>query len=310
MKFELLPYNRNTPDHELLNDVIRVAQELGKRKITIKEYNSNRQRKYNGMSIAKRFGGWNNVLKGAGLEIYQRKKGKFNKEQLIDDLNHVASKLNKKWITGKEYTKYGIHNYKTILKYFDSWDKALSSSGLQTIPIQTKKLFKRITDDELFENLKEIWIRLGKQPKDYQIAKPFSKYSIGTYERRFGGFRKALKSFIEYVSSETRKDAEESPDKTTEFISSKKTEEEKTIEIKSVTAHRHKTKREVNWRWKFLVMKRDNFKCRYCGRSPATHQNIVLNIDHIKSWENGGETILENLQTLCSICNIGKSNLE
>ena len=29
-----------------------------------------------------------------------------------------------------------------------------------------------------------------------------------------------------------------------------------------------------------------------------------------KSWAKGGETALENLQTLCSVCNIGKSDLE
>jgi len=31
-------------------------------------------------------------------------------------------------------------------------------------------------------------------------------------------------------------------------------------------------------------------------------------VDHITAWSNGGETILENLQTLCSDCNLGKSN--
>jgi 5-methylcytosine-specific restriction endonuclease McrA len=57
-------------------------------------------------------------------------------------------------------------------------------------------------------------------------------------------------------------------------------------------------------------MRRDNFKCKNCGRSPATDTGIILHVDHIKAWANGGETILENLQTLCSVCNIGKSDLE
>jgi len=33
-------------------------------------------------------------------------------------------------------------------------------------------------------------------------------------------------------------------------------------------------------------------------------------VDHKKAWANGGETVLENLETLCSKCNIGKSDLE
>jgi 5-methylcytosine-specific restriction endonuclease McrA len=58
------------------------------------------------------------------------------------------------------------------------------------------------------------------------------------------------------------------------------------------------------------VLKRDNFKCVACGRSPAKDPNVELHVDHIKPWSKGGETIFENLQTLCSVCNIGKSNTE
>ena len=73
---------------------------------------------------------------------------------------------------------------------------------------------------------------------------------------------------------------------------------------------KHKTKREINWRLRFIIMKRDNFKCKDCGRSPATDQSIILHVDHKKAWAKGGETVLENLETLCSKCNIGKSDLE
>ena len=44
------------------------------------------------------------------------------------------------------------------------------------------------------------------------------------------------------------------------------------------------------------------------GRPRLT--SIILHVDHIKAWAKGGETVLENLQTLCSVCNIGKSDLE
>ena len=57
-------------------------------------------------------------------------------------------------------------------------------------------------------------------------------------------------------------------------------------------------------------MRQDNFKCKNCGRSPATDPTIILHVDHKTAYANGGETVLENLQTLCSKCNIGKSNLE
>jgi 5-methylcytosine-specific restriction endonuclease McrA len=58
---------------------------------------------------------------------------------------------------------------------------------------------------------------------------------------------------------------------------------------------------------RFLVMRRDDFKCRICGATPALKPGTVLVIDHILAWESGGETVIENLQTLCEPCNGGKS---
>ena len=56
-------------------------------------------------------------------------------------------------------------------------------------------------------------------------------------------------------------------------------------------------------------MRRDDFKCRICGTSPAVKPGTLLVVDHIVPWSNGGETVMENLQTLCEPCNGGKSNL-
>ncbi len=56
-------------------------------------------------------------------------------------------------------------------------------------------------------------------------------------------------------------------------------------------------------------MQRDRFTCRQCGASPAKDTSVELHLDHILAWSKGGDTTYENLQTLCSKCNLGKSNL-
>jgi 5-methylcytosine-specific restriction endonuclease McrA len=56
-------------------------------------------------------------------------------------------------------------------------------------------------------------------------------------------------------------------------------------------------------------MRRDNFKCCICGASPALNAGTILVVDHVIPWTGGGETVMENLQTLCQPCNGGKSNL-
>ncbi len=56
------------------------------------------------------------------------------------------------------------------------------------------------------------------------------------------------------------------------------------------------------------VLKESNFKCVYCGKSPATDANVELHIDHIIPFSKGGDNSLSNLQALCRDCNLGKSN--
>ena len=70
----------------------------------------------------------------------------------------------------------------------------------------------------------------------------------------------------------------------------------------------HRTKREAGLSLRYAVLKRDHFKCCACGASPAKDPSVELHVDHIIPWSKGGETTIDNLQTLCSKCNLGKSD--
>lgn len=69
------------------------------------------------------------------------------------------------------------------------------------------------------------------------------------------------------------------------------------------------TSRKISDKLRYQVLKRDNFKCCACGASPAKDPSIELHIDHIIPYSKGGETTIDNLQTLCSKCNLGKGDL-
>lgn len=227
---------------------------------------------------------------------------------LIEDLAMVSQKINKASVTVKAYDLNGKYHSATYVRRFGSWVNALEKAGLEKA--NPHNYLRKFTDEDLFKNLEEIWRKFGRQPRYQEIQKPLSQYAHGTYIRRFGSWRKALEKFITYINN------------TEEIVSSEETI--KNLEIPLSTPHKvkrdknqeipqlalHKTKRGINWRLRFIVMRRDNFKCKKCGRSPATDQTIILHVDHKIAWANGGETVLENLETLCSICNIGKSNLE
>ncbi|NTW50400.1 MAG: HNH endonuclease [Chlorobiales bacterium] len=57
-------------------------------------------------------------------------------------------------------------------------------------------------------------------------------------------------------------------------------------------------------RWQ--VFQRDRWKCVACGRT--SHDNVILHIDHIIPRSRGGSDTIDNYQTLCNTCNLGKGN--
>jgi hypothetical protein len=217
------------------------------------------------------------------LEPYNRN---VSKDDLLKDLKKVSKFLKKETISHKEYSEHGKYGRSTYMAKFGSWKNALKEAGLN----RSKNW--GTTGEDYFKNLEEVWIRLGRQPYHREMQIPFSKLSGTAYLHKFGTWRNALEEFVNYINNEGQFFTEDS--------------------IKKVRPERitkHKTKRDINWRLRFLVMQRDNFKCKHCGRTPASDPKIVLHVDHVKAWVNGGETVLENLQNLCSKCNIGKSNL-
>lgn len=56
---------------------------------------------------------------------------------------------------------------------------------------------------------------------------------------------------------------------------------------------------------RFEILKRDEFKCRYCGRTEA--DGATLHVDHVVPVSLGGRNDPENLATACADCNLGKS---
>lgn len=59
---------------------------------------------------------------------------------------------------------------------------------------------------------------------------------------------------------------------------------------------------------RYSVMHRAGFKCQCCGDKPSKSNDVKLHIDHIIPFSKGGTNEVGNLQVLCSLCNIAKSN--
>jgi hypothetical protein len=293
MKFELNEYHRNVSNEELINDVKRTANHAGKNTLTSDEYS--KLGKFHSTTLVRRFGSWKKVLELSNLET----KGHsfaytFNDDDVKKDLYRVAKIYDKETLTKKEYDKYGKYHSSTLMKRYNGrWNDILSLANMKV------NLNRNFSDEDLFEEIERIWILLGRQPTTTDIKKGISKYSLNSYSRRFGGWRNALQAFVDYINDDEGDLREQSFN----------VEERGNASETNLEVVQHKTPRDVNLKLRFKTLQRDNFKCCACGASPAKDTSVELHIDHIIPWSKGGETVIDNLQTLCSKCNLGKSDM-
>ena len=201
-------------------------------------------------------------------------------EEILLDLKRCGSLHLDGIISRSRYKEAGKFGTTVITSRFGSWNSAVEAAGFQAGKVGN------YTDEMLFENLLAIWEAKGRQPRRTELAFPPSKISQGPYLRRFRSWTAALHEFVEFAN---RVDADIS--KSEEVAKSKR------------------TSRTADLRLRFRVLTRDSFRCRACGKSPSAFPGLHLHVDHITAWSKGGETIFENLQTLCEPCNLGKSNV-
>jgi hypothetical protein len=202
-------------------------------------------------------------------------------DELVADMRRVAVEIEKKALTIRDYESLGRYSSATVMRRFGSWNKALLAVGLET----SNDL--NIPDENLFENLLTLWQHCGRQPRRSELSSSPSIFSQGPYNRRFGSWTAALEAFVNYANGSGV--------------------ESLTVQTNAEIARRT-TGRDPSLRLRWQVLQRDRFTCRADGASPALTAGVELQVDHIVPWSKGGETVLENLQTLCSRCNLGKSN--
>lgn len=67
-------------------------------------------------------------------------------------------------------------------------------------------------------------------------------------------------------------------------------------------------RKPISTRTRFEILKRDGFRCAYCGTTPLQTQ-APMHVDHVVPVAEGGTDDPENLITACAPCNMGKSSV-
>jgi HNH endonuclease/Homing endonuclease associated repeat len=194
---------------------------------------------------------------------------------LLADLMAVSRRLGKEKISVNDYQTFGRYCFRTHMRRFDSWTQALAKAGLR--PAHRR----HVSAKALLRDLQRVARRIKSPKLTAKRYRAMGRYDIKTAYRHFGKWQHAL------AAAGLIPGCHRPPE-----------------------TQRARGPRIVNATLRFRVMQRDNFRCVMCGLSPANELGVKLQVDHIVPWSKGGATVLENLQTLCRVCNQGKCDLD
>lgn len=237
---------------------------------------------------------------------FQRKRVDVIPEaKILEELENTAKHFNYIEFGKRDFDRVAGISSSTVRKFYGgSWTKGLEALkkqlqqkglDLSPRPHAPNRIF---SDKELFDEMERVWQIVGQRPSrtEWEMSKP--KIAYQTYKQRFNGWTNACLKFIEYkMGGEILADNFVLPDPI-----------ERGAKKVNKAEYGHANSRNIPLSLRLQVLSRDNFRCTYCGKSPATNLGTVLHIDHILAFSKGGTSVLENLQTLCEECNLGKSN--
>jgi hypothetical protein len=308
---------------QLINELGRVWQACGKCP-TRPQFDQASE--FKAALYERRFGSWSKAIaayckatghsapKLNGVPIGWTLDGKLqtsdvaSKEVLLEELRRISNSLGDMQLTYMVYKKLGgAYHIATFQNHFGRWENAVKAIGIT--PVRRSSY----TREELFDEMQRLWEYLGRQPTFGEMEK-LGKITPVIYHRKFKGWTNAVHAFCHDRNSDSALAVlPPNPEEAPQAIESKN---EEVVDHSPASAADplpiivvHATARGVPPKLRFRVFLRDNFICQACGRSPKEHPGLVIEADHKTAWTNGGETVLENLQTLCSECNRGKSNL-
>jgi 5-methylcytosine-specific restriction endonuclease McrA len=245
-------------------------------------------------------------------------------EDILARIRDVSAQLGKTSLAGADIEANSEITRDMMHRRFGSVSAALKQAGVEQV-----NYGRRYTEDEAFENLLKVWTHCGRPPTHSEMDKPPSTVGSNTYIKRYGGWRKALKAFIERANLEVdggpvlgpgkelstlaeRTGPTESP--TASAIGTRRLQPASQTSARPRVTRLTQTKvqpedrRDPSIGLRFKVLQRDCFKCVLCGDHPARNPECVLHVDHLIPWSRGGKTREDNLRTLCATCNIGRGN--
>ncbi|MDQ6757631.1 MAG: DEAD/DEAH box helicase family protein [Bacteroidota bacterium] len=222
--------------------------------------------------------------------VFEKTKNKFD-----EYIKSIQSNLSPKWEDDEldeAFTQSEVQIW--MEKFFDKEDNIKKTLDLDLIKIarhyaQTKRVPAFCSFDERNKhNLSQIAEDLLPLNEFHVQEKLYDIYNDGSY--MWQTFYKSYDRFKTAFDSQRNR-----------IFHIKKFGTEPNLKIEETI----KTieQRELTEEEKKLVFQRDNYTCLCCGKTKAPGRKVKFQVDHIIPFKFGGETSMNNSQTLCSICN-------
>jgi hypothetical protein len=208
------------------------------------------------------------------------KRTRLTDADLIAALQEAAEILGESYFPSTRYDALpGNHPHSaTIINRFGSWKKALALIGI------SGGRERRHSPDQLIDNLERVWKELGYPPGKRQIARLGDKISESPYKRQWGSVRAACEALAAFHDGKMSRER---------LLAGN-------IDVPVRTT--------ISLKDRWAVLKRDNYRCTRCGASPSSDHSVELEVDHVTPVAKGGGNSIDNLQTLCRMCNQGKKD--
>ena len=213
-----------------------------------------------------------------------RIRAPHSKPEMIESLKRFAAVRGAQPLEMRDYDAWEgrLLRSETIRLHFGGWGKALQAAGLRAT--RSCNLDLR----EMVDAFKNCWRDHRAVPSRKQLELYLDRHNCPfrwkSYLNVWGGLQRLAKLVVEVQNGNLP-------------------------ESQLYVREQHKKQRHpISLRDRTTVLKRDDYRCAKCGASSKMDKSIRLHVDHIIPVSKGGSNTLQNLQTLCSECNLGKSN--
>lgn len=225
---------------------------------------------------------------------------KISRACVEKELRKAARTFNFREFGKRDFDEVSKISASTVVREFDgSWKAAMrwlhadllrndANGGLQP------RSRRQYSDAEMFQEMERIWQECGQRPSRNEWNSCDPSISYQTYVRYFKSWPKACLKFIEFKMG--RGLGVQDGLTGGAFAQGRKE-----------NVAKGKTRaRSIPLQTRLNVLKRDGFRCVLCGNSPAITPGVILHLDHIILFSQGGTHNANNLRVLCQQCNLGR----